>query len=77
MTSFTTEGGSVVAERVKTKKLQPPSAAALMKRRIDPRVSRLDQLEKRESFLDQMIDKKVAHAERVLRFYDKSAHRLI
>ena len=37
----------------------------------------LDHPYKQESFLDQMIDKKVAHADRVLRLYDKSAHRLI
>lgn len=77
MTSSITVGGSAVAGRVKTRKLQPPSAAALMERRRDPRVSMLDHPYKQESFLDQMIDKKVAHADRVLRLYDKSAHRLI
>lgn len=66
-----------MSERVKTKKLQSPSAAALMKKRRDPRVSMLDHPYKQESFLDQMIDKKVAHADRVLRLYDKLAHRLV
>lgn len=59
------------------KGLRPPSSAALIERRRDPRVSMLDNPYKRESFLDQMIDKKVDHADRVLRLYDKSAHRLI
>lgn len=65
-----------MAKHVKKRELQLSSAAALMEMRRDSRVSMLDHPYKRKSFLDEMIDKKVAHADRVIRLYDKSAHRL-